>query len=95
MKQMIDIRNSSPPPPFFQSVELGNRGNDHPPLYPMKDQTLPKTKPLTPADELTRSFVYTPPDTSNGQPGGEPVSGTPDPDSVDGKGQVESTGTAE
>ena len=46
-------------------MELGNRGNDHPPLYPMKEQTLPRTKTGQPADELTESFVYTPPDTSS------------------------------
>ena len=46
-------------------MELGNRGSDHPPLYTMKEQTLPKTKPGQPAEELTESFVYTPPDTSS------------------------------
>ena len=46
----------------MQSVELGKRGSDYPPVYPMKEQTLPKKKAV---EELNESFVYTPPNTSN------------------------------
>ena len=66
-------------------MELGNRGSDHPPLYPMKEQTLPKTKSEPQADERAGSFIFSPPtDTaSNGhQNGSEPVKGSPEPQQV-------------
>ena len=67
----------SPP----QSVELGNRGSDHPPLYPMKEQTLPKKMAPPSADERAESFVYTPPDTGHTSNGHQhqPESAPPEP----------------